>query len=48
MSFWINLWKIVLILGLVLFGALAVWVTIGGAKDIKQLFIRLREDRDEE
>jgi hypothetical protein len=45
---WIILWKIVLIGGVSLFGAMAVWVTIGGYYDIKRLFARLAEDRDRE
>ena len=41
MSFWIVLWKGVLILGLIAFAILSVWVTIGGYYDIKRLFEKL-------
>ncbi len=48
MTFWIYLWKIVLIGGLVLFGIMAVWVTIGGYFDIKRLFATLAESHEKE
>ena len=48
LQFWIVLWKIVLIGGLILFGTMAVWVTIGGAFDIQRLFRRLRESHEQE
>ena len=48
MAFWIMLWKIVLIGGMALFGGMAVWVTIGGARDIKRLFERIKESHQEE
>ena len=44
MVFWIYLWKSVLILGLVLFALMAVWVTIGGARDIKKLFKKMSQN----
>lgn len=44
LEYWILLWKIVLIGGVVLFTALAVVVTIGGALDIRRLFKTLREE----
>ena len=37
MNGWMLLWKIVLIAGIALFGALAIWVTIWGAFDIKKM-----------
>jgi len=43
LEFWIVLWKIVLIGGLILFASMAVWVTIGGVFDIKRLFQRIAE-----
>ena len=43
MSFWIGLWKAVFIVGVVLFAGMAVWVTVGGARDIKRLFSRIDE-----
>jgi len=44
LEFWMLLWKIVLIGGVILFAMLAVVVTIGGARDIKKLLQRLRDD----
>lgn len=43
MAFWVLLWKVVLVVGLAVFAGMAVWVTIGGARDIKRLFNRLDE-----
>ena len=43
MSFWILLWQMLLIAGLVLFAGMAVWVTIGGFRDIKRLFEKIRQ-----
>jgi len=48
LEFRILLWKIVLIGGLILFGSMAVWVTIGGYYDIKRLFKRIAESHEEE
>ena len=48
LSFWILLWKIVLIGGLLLFASMAVWVTIGGFFDIKRLFARIAESHQQE
>ncbi|MDP6111767.1 MAG: hypothetical protein QF437_00520 [Planctomycetota bacterium] len=47
MSFWIFLWKAVFIVGVVLFAGMAVWVTIGGAKDIKKMFAQMDKEREE-
>jgi len=47
LAFWVLLWKIVLIAGVAMFAALAVVVSIGGARDIKKLFRRLRDDNSE-
>ena len=41
---WILLWKIVLLVSLLLFAAMAVVTTIGAAFDIRKLFRRLQED----
>ncbi len=40
---WIFLWKLVLIVGVGMFAALAVVVSIGGAIDVRNLFRTLRE-----
>ena len=48
MTFWIYLWKIVLIGSLLLFGGMAIWVTIGGYFDIKRLFATVTKSHEEE
>ncbi len=48
LQYWIILWKTVLIGGVSLFGAMAVWVTIGGYHDIKRLFAQMAEAREQE
>ena len=48
LSFWILLWKIVLIGALLLFASMAVWVTIGGFFDIKRLFAHIAESHEQE
>ena len=45
---WILLWKVVLIGGIVLFAALAVVVTIGGARDIGKLIRSLKDRQADE
>ena len=45
---WILVWKVVLIGGVVLFAALAVVVTIGGAIDVRDLFRTLREQHEQQ
>jgi hypothetical protein len=47
-EFWIVLWKYVLIGGVGLFAALAIVVTIGGARDIVKLLRQLREQSADE
>lgn len=42
---WILLWKIVLIVGVGLFAALAVVVTIGGFFDVRRLFRILHQQQ---
>jgi len=46
MEFWEGLWKVVFWLGLALFGSMAIWVTIGGFRDIKKMLRRLREQHE--
>ncbi len=48
MGFWILLWKATLVVGLAVFAGMAVWVTIGGARDIKRLFKRLDEQHKQD
>jgi hypothetical protein len=48
MAFWIFLWKIVLIGGLLLFGSMAVGVAVGGFFDIKRLLARIAESHRRE
>jgi hypothetical protein len=40
---WATLWKILLIAGMLLFGGMAIVVSIGGLFDIKRLFARIAE-----
>ena len=47
-EFWIGLWQVVLVAGIVLFTTLAVVVTIGGAIDVRKLFRTLKEQHAEE
>ncbi len=48
MDFWIMLWKIVFIFSITIFSVMAVFVTIGGARDIKILFKKLNESHEED
>lgn len=41
MEFWRGLWQIVFVSGVALFTAMAIWVTVGGIGEIKQLFRRI-------
>jgi hypothetical protein len=43
MDAWILLWKALFFVSIAIFAGMAVWVTIGGAADIKRLFARLSE-----
>ena len=47
---WMAIWKWVFVVGVSLFAIMAVYVTIGGVRDIKRLFRRLDEAhaRDEQ
>jgi hypothetical protein len=47
MSFWIFLWKTVFIVGVTLFAGMAVWVSIGGAKDIKKMLAKMESEAKE-
>ena len=46
--FWATLWKIVLVCGVAGFACMAVWVTIGGAADIKRMFARILANHAED
>ena len=48
MNAWIMLWKIVFVVGVILFAAMAVWVSIGGLFDIKKLFARLAQEHEQQ
>lgn len=43
MNAWMMLWKFVLIGGVALFSGMAIWVSIGGYRDIKKLFKSVEE-----
>ncbi len=47
METWATVWKVVLVVGLAVFAGMSVWVTIGGALDIKRLLRRMDEDRSD-
>ncbi len=38
METWMTVWKVVFIVVLAMFALLSIWVTIGGFKDIRELF----------
>ena len=46
MQAWMLLWKIVLIAGMILFGVMAVWVTIWGAFDIKKMLQSIQSEHE--
>ena len=46
--FWATLWKIVLVLGVTGFAGMAIWVTIGGAADIKRMFAQILANHAED
>ena len=48
MSSWILTWKLVFVFGVGGFTAMAVWVTIQGARDIKSLLNDLRREHEED
>jgi hypothetical protein len=43
-AFWITLWKITFILGILVFIGMAIWVTIIGFKDIKILLSNKKKE----
>lgn len=48
MAFWIFLWKATFIIGMLLFGVLATYVTIFGARDVKHLLTTLNREHGKE
>lgn len=44
MGFWMTLWKVVFIISVAAFSIMSLWVTIGGARDIRSLLALLREE----
>ena len=46
MEAWMLLWKIVLIAGMILFGCMAVWVTIWGAIDVKKMLESIKSEHE--
>jgi len=47
MTLWALVWKVVLIGTLAVFAVMTVFVTIGGAADVRRLFRSLRKGEDE-
>ncbi len=44
---WTILWKVALIASVILFSGMAIWVSIGGAFEVKQMLSRLgKKDED--
>lgn len=43
MAFWVVLWKVVLLATVGIYGVMAVWVTIQGARDIKSMMADIRQ-----
>ena len=43
MMFWVYLWGFVFLATVFVYGIMAVWVTIQGARDIKSMMADLRE-----
>ena len=48
MTFWMVLWKILLVVSLTFFGFMAVLVTIGGGWDVKRMLARVEESHTRE
>jgi len=49
MNFWITFWTILFFAAVAVFAGMSVWVTIGGWKDIRDLFRDLdREHKQDE
>jgi len=46
MEFWMGLWKAVFIISVAAFAIMSIWVTIGGALDIRALLKLLREEHE--
>ena len=46
--FWVWLWKILLISVVAGFSCMAVWVTIGGAVDVRRMFARILANHAED
>lgn len=44
LAFWMGLWKAVFIISVAAFSVMSLWVTVGGALDIKALLRILREE----
>ena len=44
---WMLLWKIIFVVGVIVFAVMAVWVTIAGARDIRRLLARIEKSHEE-
>ncbi len=47
MSFWMTLWKWLMIVSIGSFSVMALWVTVQGARDIKALLQSLRAGHEQ-
>lgn len=45
---WMLIWKVVLIVSLALFAVLTVFTTVWGAGDVRRLFQRLEDERQDQ
>ncbi len=48
MSGWMLLWKIVFVVGVVVFAGITVWVIVAGFRDIKRLLQSIKKSHEEE
>jgi len=48
MEFWVVLWKVVLLGTVGIYGVMAVWVTVQGARDIKSMMADIRQRHEAE
>ncbi len=46
-EFWKILWTIVFFMSLALFAGMAVWVTLGGLKDIQNMLSKIKNNSDD-
>ena len=45
---WQTLWTLLFFISIAIFAGMSVWVSIGGYRDLKRLFQRLKENESED